>query len=317
MELQDLETDRCIALANTSGRRCQNKPQPGGPWCANHGPGWKVAGSGKERLRAGEGPAEEERGRAPQSSPSPERPDPGPEAPSSPDPVQREPRRDDFSEPRGVEDGPLPGQLERFDLHEGPEAEGAARGGDEGREIDPELFRNLEGIDRGGPGEELQEEREEELEPGPGEEPGPEAAAVPSEFSSPLLQRFPGPFNRREGERVQRVVMNGIFRRFGKEPLSRDELEYGAEPWAACLNYTLGRVDPNTPWGAMSLYLLVTAGPRFVPDAARAVGQRVGLVDRSPDRAREEPGEEAPGEELQEEEPEADGGGWAALELVD
>lgn len=331
MELQTLQTDQCIAVAKATGLRCRNKPHPSsrsGPWCANHGPDFPVARSAREELEGlqelespeeGPGPELVEDGEGPGS------PDPGPGSSRGPESTEREPRRADFLGP-SVQEPSGSGPLEGLPSHGGPEEEGGSRQDDGGRDVDPALFRGLREDRSREPEGELQEE---ELEGPGGAEPGgfeihPEGG--PGGSSSPgasLLARCPGPYGIREGRKVQALVCNRIFESTGKPPLSEDELEFGAEPWAAAMNEVLGAIDPNSPWGAMSLWAVAVVGPRYAGDAARKVGERLGIRTPEPGPgSREEAEPEAREEEgdrwSPEPEPvEEDGDQWTAgLEIV-
>jgi len=65
--------------------------------------------------------------------------------------------------------------------------------------------------------------------------------------------------------------VNAMHGRIGITPLSPEEINAGADVLAPCIADLMAQVDPNSPWGTASLWVLMTYGPRFV---GRAVAHR-------------------------------------------
>ena len=258
---------QCAALASTTGLRCKLDAEPGAVFCKvpKHRPGAEIATTARQEVRGGRPELLEDGAEAPTG------PDPAGGAapgPSSPNPTPSEPDTADFSGPSDLHpsgSGPDTGLQE----HPGPEAEEAAAAGRGPRDGDPDLFAGLR-PEPSASTDGAQEDRSGEVVGHLGPE-GHEAAVGPD---ASLLDRFPGPFGAADGGKMQKAVCNRVFRRYGKDPLTPEEVEFGGEAWAALVNYYLSQVDPNSPWGAWFLSVAVTAGPRFAPDlAGRVVGR--------------------------------------------
>lgn len=351
---------RCAALASSHRTRCKLPAVEGSIWCEtpDHRAGWPLAASARaeleelpreelealdgiwhglrEELLGGDapGPAGRELPVLEAGGSSADTPgarelegsggDPGPDA-LEPDP--QEPERADFSDPSDQDPSPDPGgdPFEGLGDAPEPELEGSARAASpSGRDVDPSIFDGLE--------EELGPEPQEDgRDRAPSSAPGPDADPVAGRIGpdaphpgASLLERHPGPWGPREGAAIQRAAVDRLLRRFGKDPLTEAEVQFGAEPFAATANYLLRDLDPNSPFGALSLYALVVLGPRFAPDVAKGVGRAArnvvgGAPPPSPERPQGSDRDQEPEPEPEpetwgptEEEPDQEGGGWTA-----
>jgi len=73
--------------------------------------------------------------------------------------------------------------------------------------------------------------------------------------------------------RIINPALNALFEGTGKEKMSPADERYTGEVWAPILEDLLSRVDPNSKWGALSLWALMVPGSRYIPDA---VGMALG-----------------------------------------
>lgn len=162
--------------------------------------------------------------------------DPPPPAPApAPAPVLE-------SAPPPPSDDPWAG-LESLPMAAGPEAEPAAQA-PEARELHaPEL------------------------------EPGADPASWVSELPEPA-QLMAGRWTPEKTRRLVVPAVNAIFSRSGKEKLTPGEEEYTAEVFAAIADDWLSRVDPNSKWGALSLWCLTVPLPRYLADIITAARSR-------------------------------------------
>lgn len=67
--------------------------------------------------------------------------------------------------------------------------------------------------------------------------------------------------------RVVNPLVDRLFERGGKDPQTKDEREFTGDTFAKVFNATLlAKIDPNSPWGALSLWSLMVPGSRYLPD---------------------------------------------------
>lgn len=284
---------RCVGYAKSRGGRCAVELEPGSelwqdattgaaggavngpPRCHYHPPGSDPEGWA---LPAGEGGGSPDPGEGPASDPTPPdpAPDPAPAGPVAPAPgpveADPEPEEPDAALFAGLEPAP--------DATVDPSVTGTER---------PERAPGLEDTVRDILGDELDEEGELEasapdLEPGPGVGPSPTGSAGPDPARVKGWQR--------RARSILEGPVNGKLRRDGVAPLEADELEVGSEVVGEALAEILAKVDPNNPYGAVALWVILTFPPRYIGRGVserRAASSGEGAPDADPAPAGPEP----------------------------